>query len=341
MMGRMNTDLSPSGRLPHVGLLRFAGPDAIAFLQGQISNDARRLSGGSPLLAAYSSPQGRVAAVLHLLPHASGIIALLPREIVLPTLERLRKYVLRAKVKIEDVSDQFVVAGVHDAAGLIAAGLPVPESALGYVERAGIGVGSVTASPGRYWVIGSGADLAKHGIPDTGPAQAPGAAQASNAAHAEHHWRLADIRAGLPQIYAATREMFVAQMLNLDLVDGISFTKGCFTGQEIIARTQHLGRIKRRMFRLRLPAGAWALGQAVHLSDGRTGRLTDFAPVANEFEALAVLNIETGAAASGSPGAGTAETDGPATEVGEPGAATAKVIEADVLPLPYGWVQAS
>jgi folate-binding protein YgfZ len=340
----MNTDLSALGRLPHVGLLRFAGPDAVDFLQGQISSDARRLSAGSPVLAAYSSPQGRVVAVLHLLPHSSGIIAVLPREIVLPTLERLRKYVMRAKVKIEDVSDQLVVAGMHDADGLVAAGLPVPDPDLGYVERAGIGVGSVTASPGRYWVIGSEADLAKHGIPDIGPAQAAGAAagaaQGSNAPRAEQDWRLADIRAGLPQIYAATREMFVAQMLNLDLVDGISFTKGCFTGQEIIARTQHLGRIKRRMFRLRLPAGTWALGQAVHLSDGRTGRLTDFVPVANEFEALAVFNIETGAAASGSPGAGSAEANAPATEVGDPGSATPDVIEADVLPLPYRLAQA-
>jgi tRNA-modifying protein YgfZ len=333
MMGRMNTDLSPSGRLPHVGLLRFAGPDAIDFLQGQISSDARRLSAGSPLLAAYSSPQGRVVAVLHLLPHSSGIIALLPREIVLPTLERLRKYVMRAKVKIEDVSDQFIAAGVHGADGLLAAGLPVPDPAPGYGERAGIGVGAVTASPGRYWVIGSEADLARQGIPDIGPAHAAGAAEDSTAAPAGHHWRLADIRAGLPQIYAATREMFVAQMLNLDRLDGISFTKGCFTGQEIIARTQHLGRIKRRMFRLRLPAGTWALGQVLHLSDGRSGRLTDFVPVATEFEALAVLNIETGAAA--------AEANASTTAVGERGSATPEVIEAEVLPLPYGLAQAS
>ena len=81
-------------------------------------------------------------------------------------------------------------------------------------------------------------------------------------------------------------------MLNLDLIDGISFTKGCFTGQEIIARTQHLGRIKRRLFRLRLPAGSWAVGQALELRDGRTGRLVEVAALDDGVEALAVLGVD-------------------------------------------------
>ena len=136
----------------------------------------------------------------------------------------------------------------------------------------------------------------------------------------EREWRLADIREGLPQIYAATREMFVAQMLNLDLIDGISFTKGCFTGQEIIARTQHLGRIKRRMFRLRLPAGTWAIGQAVLLDDGRAGRLTEVVSEGEEFEALAVLNLE----------ASPPEADAPADAVA-----------AHELPLPYSPAQSA
>src|ERR1700678_3275709 len=102
----MNADTLPeSGRLPHLGLLRFTGPDAQSFLQGQISNDTRRLLESRSLLAAYSSPQGRVLALMHLLPHSSGVIAILPRELLLPTLEGLRKFVLRAKVKIEDASE--------------------------------------------------------------------------------------------------------------------------------------------------------------------------------------------------------------------------------------------
>ncbi|MGA2344213.1 MAG: tRNA-modifying protein YgfZ, partial [Steroidobacteraceae bacterium] len=118
----------------------------------------------------------------------------------------------------------------------------------------------------------------------------------------ETAWRLADIRAGLPTVYAATSEAFVAQMLNLDLIDGISFSKGCYTGQEIIARAQHLGRIKRRMFRLRLASRGGSIGGAVKLADGRSGRLTELAPADGHLEALAVLNLEAGAAGERAPG---------------------------------------
>jgi len=301
-----------SGPLPYIGLLRFAGPDAHSFLQGQVSHDTRRLSAGAPLLAAYSTAQGRVVAVLHLLPHTSGVVALLPRELVLPTLERLRKFVLRAKVTVEDLSQTYGIVGEHGSPALSAAGLSLPDAGGGYVEHDGIGVARVGAEPSRYWVIGPAASLAQHGL------AGENRGGSGDLERIERDWRLADIRAGLPQVYAATCEMFVAQMLNLDLIDGISFTKGCFTGQEIIARTQHLGRIKRRMFRLRLPAGSWAIGQALRLTDGRAGRLTELARVREEFEALAVLNTDAGAA-------GAADTE----------AAPGDAVAAVELPLPY------
>jgi len=269
-----------------------------------MSNDTRRLADGFPLLSAYSSAQGRVVAVIHLLPHSSGVMAILPRELAPTTLERLRKFVLRAKVKIEDLSDRYSVAGAHDASALellnpSAAGAP-------YTEREGIAVARVpdaaqSATP-RYWVVRPRESEVRGGASDD---------------RADLAWRLADIRAGMPQVYAATSEMFVAQMLNLDLLDGISFTKGCYTGQEIIARTQHLGRIKRRMHRLALPAGDWTLGQALRLPDGRAGRLTELAQIGEQFESLAVLTRPENA------------------EPDSAGAATSAAIAATELPLPY------
>lgn len=290
-----------------MGVLRFAGADAIGFLQGQVSNDTRRLAAGEPLRAAYSTPQGRVIAVLDLLPHTSGILALLPRELAAPTRERLSRFILRAKLRIEDLSDSVPIRGVHGAATLASWELPRPAAANAYIEKDEVGVAHVGGDTDRYWVVG-------------GRCEPPGAvhSDAAQLGQVERAWRLANIRAGIPQVYLATSETFVAQMLNLDLIDGISFTKGCFTGQEIIARTQHLGRIKRRMFRLALPDGAWRIGQELRLADGRSGRLTELAAGERGIEALAVLNL----AATQTP----AESEEPA----------ATVTTAALLPLPYG-----
>ena len=290
----MIIDSASSGRLAHLGILRFTGADTLSFLQGQLSNDTQRLSEGTPLLAAYSTAQGRVLALIYLLPHSSGVVAILPREILGITMERMRKFILRAKVRIEDAADALVVAG-----GLGA----TPQRSSRYAERDGIGTAPVGHDADRQWIIGP-------------PQKIAAPADAAAAKRIEDAWRLADIRAGLPQVYAATSEAFVAQMLNLDLLDGISFTKGCYTGQEIIARTQHLGRIKRRLYRLELPPGNWKVGQALRLADGRQGRLTEVIENHGRTEALAVLSVEASSAGGG---------DSP----GE------LLVEAAELPLPY------
>jgi tRNA-modifying protein YgfZ len=243
---------------------------------------------------------------MHLLPHSSGVIAILPQELVSPTMEALRKFVLRAKVKIEDTGELLSVAGAHGVSQLTAAGLDAPQSGTGYLETDEIGVAGVHRDPGRYWVIGAAKALAERGL-----------AGDIDAEKLEHDWRLADIRAGLPQIYLATREAFVAQMLNLDVLDGISFSKGCYTGQEIIARTQHLGRIKRRLYRLRLPHGEWRIGQSFRLTDGRAGRLVEAIRTDGSVEALAVL------------------TDAGAVSARESADGDAAAVAASPLPLPY------
>jgi folate-binding protein YgfZ len=260
--------------------------------------------------AAYSSPQGRVLALMHLLPHSSGIIAILPRELVLPTLEALRRFVLRAKVKIEDASNVLGVAGQYGARNLQSAGIATPQSSTGYAEAEDIGVSVVNRDAGRYWVVAAAEKLVERGL----------SGDLLHAQQIEHEWRLADIRAGLPQIYLATRETFVAQMLNLDLLDAISFTKGCYTGQEIIARTQHLGRIKRRLYRLRLPRADWRIGESLRLTDGRAGRLTEAVPSGDGVEALAVLNLQNASAAADS-------SDGDSAAIAS--------VAATQMPLPY------
>jgi folate-binding protein YgfZ len=280
-----HTGIPPSGRLTHLGILRFTGPDALSFLQGQLTNDTKLLDANGSLLAGYLNPQGRVLALIYLLPHSSGTLAILPNELKQPTAERLQKFVLRAKVKIDAPGESLVVSGYHGAEALARAGLPVPAQERLYVEQDGVGVARVARDPNRYWVVGparAGAEVSDGAEVPEGVAEPDVAAQ----------WRRADVAAGLPQVYGITSEAFVAQMLNLDLLDGISFKKGCYTGQEIVARTQHLGRIKRRLFRLSLPPGPWHIGDEVRLDDGRQGRLTEVVDTGEGSEALAVLAVE-------------------------------------------------
>ncbi len=317
---------SHSGSLPYLALLRFTGADAIAFLQGQITNDARRLAAGHGLLAAVASPQGRVLALLQLLPAPDGVLAILPRELLEPTAERLRKFVLRAKLRIEPAGEALAVAGATDAAPLAAAGLEVPEAPDGYRQTSLIGIGRVLGDPRRFWVVAPPAELAARGL----------AGDPRDAARRERDWRLADVRAGLAQVYAATREAFIPQMLNLDLVGAISFQKGCYTGQEIVARTQHLGRIKRRLWRVRTRVDA-PLGANVRVPDGRVGRLTELQPAGQGYEGLAVLPIAPPETADlSTPADASTSTEAP-TSAGDAAAnaAAAPPIAAELLPLPY------
>jgi folate-binding protein YgfZ len=225
--------------LPDLGALRITGADARRFLQGQVSSDVMRLDGAASILAGYHNPQGRVIALLRLvLTGPDAILAVLPRELAATVAGRLAKYVLRAKVKFEDVSGNLRIHGLVAGAGKEA---PVPGPDATLVRIAG--------TPERWLHIG--------------PADAADMADGER-----QRWRSLDVAAGQPQVYAATSEEFVAQMLNLDALDAIDFDKGCYTGQEVIARAHYRGRVKRRMQR-------FATHATQHLVPGASGRLTD------------------------------------------------------------------
>lgn len=235
--------------LPHLGVLRCSGPDAANFLQGQFSNDTRLLADGRTQLSACSTSHGRVIALARLRQTEDAIYVLLPTDLAARLLSHLRKFVLRAKVDLLHAHDLQVGAIVTGAGGASAAleqfeeGAltlsPVPMSGSTDVVTFQYAPGrEVVAAPPAAWRAISGLSLGRA------------------SATAANEWNLADIRAGLPSVPAAASEQFVPQMLNLDLIDGISFTKGCYSGQEIVARTQHLGRIKRRTFRYALAQGA-------------------------------------------------------------------------------------
>lgn len=242
--------------LEDLGVVRVRGTDAVKFLQGQLSNDISKLGAKQSLLAGYHNPQGRTIALLRLVQwDADDIFAVLPRELAAVVASRLAKYVLRSKVKITDESAGWRVVGLIDAgpAGGVDAASDLP-----------ITVGTVTRGERTVFVrVGDQPPrwLAISPIDTTSPLLDCTPADALT-------WQQLEVAAGQPQVYAATSEAFVAQMLNLDSVDAIAFDKGCYTGQEVIARAHYRGRVKRRMQRFvsRQPCG---------LSPGDTGQLRD------------------------------------------------------------------
>ena len=316
--------IARAGELAELGVLRVHGPDALRFLQGQLSQDMERLASGAQL-AGYHNPQGRVIALLHLVRTAPDeILAVLPRSLLASVLERLRRYVLRAKVSVSDASASFRVRGV------IAAHVPADVTDAGAAAGSGAGAAASAGAGAPTLQLPVDATRALVLSPGGGPSAAPGAATADDGARLDDEWTRLDVAAGRPQLYPATSEAFVAQMLNLDLIGAIAFDKGCYTGQEVIARAHYRGRVKRRMQRFRsLEPARLAPGDRARAADGRALHVVIAAPLADgrcEFLAVAPVPLE------GAPGTDAAtETEGAADE----GTGGATAIMAEPLPLPY------
>ncbi len=275
--------------LDDLGALRIAGADAARFLQGQLSNDLGQVSADRSVLAGLHNPQGRTIALLrivHLAPN--DFLALLPRELAAPIAARLAKYVLRAKVRVSEDSGSWRVTGLIACGLSKASELLSPEAAsaelaaypavAGEQRRPGDEIViCVGEQPARWLLIAPAAQTSSTGAPHAG-GRLPHTIPARRKV-----WRQLDIICGLPQVYGATSEAFVAQMLNLDLIGAIAFDKGCYTGQEVIARAHYRGRVKRRLqrFRSRGP---------LDLKPGDNGELTD----GRGFKVVEAVRLEDG-----------------------------------------------
>lgn len=296
----MNGGHLQSIELDDLGALRIAGADAVRFLQGQLSNDLARVGVERSALAGLHNPQGRTIALLRMVQLAPGdLLALLPRELAGAVASRLSKYVLRAKVRVTDESQSWRITGLI-ASGL--SGAPGPNSpatastplcdypiVTGEQRRLGDTlVLCVSEQPARWLRI---APVAAAGAGSAGEPRGGGLAHSVPARR--EVWRQLDISAGLPQVYRATSEEFVAQMLNLDVIGAIAFDKGCYTGQEVIARAHYRGRVKRRLqrFRSRGPLDLRP-GDSGELADGRAFKVVEAVRLEDgrcEFLAVAPL----------------------------------------------------
>jgi folate-binding protein YgfZ len=268
--------------LTELGIIAVEGSDAETLLHGQTTCDVRGLRPGDHSLGAVCTARGRAIAVFHLLKAGDErFLLLLPHTLVDSLRKRLQLFVLRSKVAITDETKRYPLYG------LMGPTIEALEDLVrGYRDGKAFTLRLPATSGLRMLVVVQGGAEAFWNqclIGECMPAP-------------EERWKLEDIRMGMPLFSAELSEEFVPQMLNLELLGGISFTKGCYTGQEIVARTQYLGQIKRRLYRFRLQADAMASAGVPIFRKGRSqpvGKVVSFASAGRSArELLAVGEIE-------------------------------------------------
>ena len=254
--------------LPSYGVVAVTGRDARSFLQGQLTNDLLGLERHPGMLAAACNRQGRVIATMRLAAADDAVLIVLRRDLVRVVAAHLSPFVLRADVAITDAS-----AGLHVMALLDAGSdAQLPSAA------AANGLSFLVCSPRRILLAGlrTALESTVAAVPRSDPAD----------------WDRAAIADGEPTVFPDTSGTWLPQMLNLDLIAAVSFTKGCYLGQELVARAQHLGRIKRRMLRYVAPPGlALHPGQQLYFGEAPAAQIVTAAGDAAGSHCLAVVEL--------------------------------------------------
>jgi folate-binding protein YgfZ len=244
-----------------LGLIALDGEESASFLHNQLTNDVEHLGLGDVRLAGYCSPKGRLLASFLMWRTESTIFLQLPRDIQAPVQKRLSMFVLRAKTKLSDATElpaNQVALGL--GGGLAEAVLQTwfdtlpakPFTKLDHPLGTLIRVADVFGAARYQWLMSA----------ETAQTVAPALADRLSVG-GQDAWRLSEIHAGIPQIAKATQEQFVPQMINYELLGGVNFKKGCYPGQEIVARSQYLGKLKRRTTLVAIADPAAAAGMEV------------------------------------------------------------------------------
>ena len=270
--------------LSHEGILALRGPDANKFLQGQVTCNLNYLSDSQCSLGARCTPKGRMQSSFRIVSVTDGYLLAMANELLEAQLTDLKKYAVFSKSKLTDESQAWLRFGLNGADdALRSLGLELPADADSVVRHQELLALRLSDGRAELWVPAAQAEAVKAQL----AAQLPEAPL--------NDWLLAQIRAGIGQVMGSTRELFIPQMINLQAVGGVSFKKGCYTGQEIVARMQYLGKLKRRLYRLELhdsqvPEPATALFSSARASS--VGEVVLAARSGTGVELLAVLQDE-------------------------------------------------
>jgi len=235
--------------LADVGLLTLAGDDAARFLHTQITNDVEHLRPGEARWGGYCTAKGRLQSTFRYWrdPGSGSVWLTVARPLASTLARRLAMFVLRAKARVADASDACAIFGLLDAPVAAAAahafGIAVPAADGSAVTEGGAHLVGLPPLPGAAarprWLLV---------VPEADAARAWAVLRSAAEPLDAPAWRRTEVLGGIPRIVAGTWEQFVPQMLNFESVDGVNFRKGCYPGQEVVARSQYLGKLKRRMF---------------------------------------------------------------------------------------------
>jgi len=286
-----STDSAIIADLQHVSLIKIGGKDAETFLHNQITNDLKALALHHNQLSAYCNPKGRVLALFQITRLSSDSFLLaLPQEIAETTLKRLKMFVMRSEVVFEDMTDSWChigLAGPKSIELMQACDINLPENINTAVEHQKLLIISLPGPSARFRLMGPADDIQSLWQSLNQQAQPAG----------QQAWEYQDIAAGIPTLHKDTVESFVPQMINLEAAQGLSFTKGCYPGQEVVARMQYLGKLKRRMYRAQAMTNTCpAAGDLIYIEDNgderKAGEIVASQPISHEkIELLAVLEI--------------------------------------------------
>lgn len=227
--------------LSHAGLLAVHGPDATKFLQGQFTNNILAVNERKAQISGYCNAKGRLLAVMYVFARAQTYYLYLPLELAAPIASRLQKYRVTAKLELRDVSDDVVRIGLAGTScepllGEIFGELPA--TAFDAESKGSMTLIRLAGALPRYLLAGGLQELQEVWTAATARLTPVGTSR----------WQWLELCAGVPVILPPTQESFIPQTVNLDALNGISFTKGCYTGQEIVARVHYLGKLKQRMY---------------------------------------------------------------------------------------------
>ena len=229
--------------LNHLGVLRISGEDAASFLQSQLTNDVSLLTTELGQINGYCNHKGRLLALFQLQVSESGFTAIIPQEMMASLSKRLQMFVMRSAVSLEEQTETDSVAslwGAQTTPWLEHNGYRIAEQPYSCQQSTDHPAVTVIRQPGNdtFLLLGPKQPLAALLLTQ---------ANLAPVFRHENEWRIETINNGQPTVVSATCDAFIPQMINLDLINGVSFQKGCYPGQEIVARTRYLGKLKKRM----------------------------------------------------------------------------------------------